>query len=168
MVQFVLQSKCGYPDQGGPGVLALYIQVDKPDDASQREWSPAKHAVQSLLKDFGLTDAEVEIWDPKRCCEPILLNMHRDDPHVTLYESIRREIVLYVNKELGRTWNSMCLYRVRANWKIRSTRDDVIIGVDPLTHHDWAALRIAYDGIVRYMLNGNGWRLRFIVFAYDE
>ena len=69
--------------------------------------------------------------------------MHPNDPHITLYESVRQEIVLYVNKELGRSWNSMCLYRVRANRKTLSTTHDIVITVDALTHHNWAALRAA-------------------------
>ncbi len=143
VVEFALQSKPGYPGQGGQEVLALHIQVDMPDDAGRREWSQAKRAVQSLLEDYGLTDAEVEIWDPTRCYEPILLHIHPNDPAVALYESVRLEIVLHVNKELGRSWNSMCLYRVRANRKINSTTHDIVITVDALTYHDWAALRAA-------------------------
>ena len=143
VVQFVLQSKPGYPGQGSQEVLALHIQVDMPDDAGRREWSPAKRAVQSLLEDYGLTDAEVEIWDPSRCYEPILLHMHPNESHIGLYESVRQEIVLYVDQKLGRSWNSMCLYRVRANRKILSTTHDIVITVDALTHHDWAALRAA-------------------------
>ena len=143
VVQFYLQSKPGYLGQGGQEVLALHIQVDMPDDAGRREWSPAKRAVQSLLEDYGLTDVEVEIWDLTRCYEPVLLHMHPSDPHITLYELARHEIVLYMDKKLGRSWNSMCLYRVRANRKILSTTHDIVITVDALTHHDWAALRAA-------------------------
>ena len=58
--------------------------------------------------------------------------MHPADPQIALYESVRQEIVLYVSKELGRFWNSICLYRVRANRKIPSTTDDVVITVDAL------------------------------------
>ena len=59
-----------------------------PDDAGRREWSPAKCAVQSLLEDYGLTDAEVKIWDPTQCYEPSLRHMHPNDPYITLYEAV--------------------------------------------------------------------------------
>ena len=38
----------------------------QPDDAGRREWSPAKRAVQSLLEDYGLTDAEVRSTRTKK------------------------------------------------------------------------------------------------------
>ena len=40
----------------------------------------AKRAVQRLLEDHELKDAGVEIWDPTRCYEPILLHIHANDP----------------------------------------------------------------------------------------
>ena len=148
VVEFFLQSKPGYPGKRDLEVLALHIQVDMPDDASRQEWSQAKRAVQSLLEDYGLNDAEVEIWDPTRCYEPVLLHVHPNDPYIALYESVRYQIVLHVNMELGRSWNSMCLYKVRPNKKVASTTYDIVITVDALTHHDWAALRAAVLGIL--------------------
>ena len=148
VVEFFLQSKPGYPGQRDLEVLALHIQVDMRDDVSRLEWSQVKRAVQSLLEDYGLNDAEVEIWDPSRCYEPVLLHLHPDDSRIALYESVRHQIVLRVNMELGRSWNSMCLYKVRLNKKAASTTYDIVITVDALTHHDWAALRATVLGIL--------------------
>ena len=101
-------------------------------------------------------------WQHGQC---LWKHMYPNDPHIALYGSVRAEfsqnvqwvgrkpikllgeeppqIVLHVNKELGRSWNSICLYRVRANGKIRSTTYDIVITVDALTHHGWAALSAA-------------------------
>lgn len=143
VVEFFLQSKPGYPGSGDREVLALHIQVDMPDDAGRREWSQAKRAVQPLLEDHNLMDAEVDIWDLTRCYQPVVLHIHPNDPYIELYELVRHQIVLHVNKELGRSWNSMCIYRVRPNVKVASTTYDIVLTVNALTYYDWAALRAA-------------------------
>ena len=141
VVEFFLQSKPGYPGQWDQEVLALHIQVFLPDEAGRQEWSQAKRAVQVLLEDHGLKDAEVEIWDPTRCHQPVLLHIHPNDPYIAFYGSVRHKLVLHVNMELGRSWNSMCLYKVRPNRKVDSITYDIVITVHAFTHPDWATLR---------------------------
>ncbi|KAL9104899.1 MAG: hypothetical protein Q9163_000216 [Psora crenata] len=138
-LNFLTQSKPGYPGGGNKAVSALHVSIDVPDGETTSQWSPAKRAVQSLLEDYGLSDIEVELQDPKRCSQPELLAIGPGHNSINQYESCRHEIVKYVDRELRDSWKAQSIFEVRAdNTAVAAITHDVVIVVEPFTRCDWS------------------------------
>lgn len=160
--KIVVQSKPGYPREGTNEVAALHVWVDFPDNAQSHEWSPAKRAIKALLEDTGLDGVEIEIFDPQKAFMPSLFPIDPQDPHIAVYEAFREDLVKCVDKEFGRQWTSMCLYKVGN--KAETTTYDIVIMVQPYTRHDWQLLSrtILRQFVNKHQLQGQNIGVQFM------
>lgn len=136
---FYHQSKPDYVGGSKP-VPVLHVCIDGAQQATLKDWSPARRAIRVLLDEHGLDGTEIELYDPKRCYIPTLYAISPDDEHISIYEACRRQIIEYVDRQLGSSWRSMSLYKVKHNPSMITAVYEVVVVVDPWTSKDWGTL----------------------------
>ncbi|KAL8825080.1 MAG: hypothetical protein Q9191_004630 [Dirinaria sp. TL-2023a] len=141
-----LQSKPGYPNDGNKSVPALHIIVDAGEANPFERWSAARRDVTALLDDHGFDEIEVEIQDPERFYQPSLFPIHPNHPAVSIYKSVREELLARIHDSIGSVWNSLCLLEVgrAANLK----KPTIVIMVDPLAERDWGILKASLEAVI--------------------
>ena len=134
------------PLDGDKKVPVVRILVNAGEGNPLEKWSAARRDITALLDDHGFDDLDVEIQDLNRFYQPSLFPIHPSHPAVTIYKSVREDLLVRISNSIGSVWNFLSLFEVGRSANLGEPA--IVLMVDPLAERDWSILKASLEAVI--------------------
>ncbi|KAI9733111.1 MAG: hypothetical protein M1834_003658 [Cirrosporium novae-zelandiae] len=138
----VCLEKFGYLPMSKIPTLRVEIKSDK-----TQKWSEIRNVLKKCLSDNAFPEVQVEIIHPDKCFLPSLFTIPSSHPSISIYNSIRDQLVELVDQRLRTAWLSMCIYKIGRTESVATFA--VVVHVTPFAHCNWNLLKVDLEQMIR-------------------
>jgi len=139
------------PDYPGGKEPAITLQIEfRSGKGLPYSWSEARDEAKRMLGRNGLKSVEVEIVDYERAFMPSLFPISPTSGAVTVYESIKDQLIKLLFKRLRNKWRLISLFNVARI--LEKGMPTIVVLVNPCVVHDWQQLELLCKDIIKKAL----------------